>query len=137
MQDSVDLMDALITPSACVMRIKADIPVSALIATLQSLPAMFVVSFYLSFFNSMDIIYVYDWASFLKKKVTMECLIKGYANYIKPLVCYRKKSILIMMGNAENVQNAPMAQHVSEDIVNVRQTVLLNINPFVARMAEQ
>ena len=42
-----------------------------------------------------------------------------------------------MMGNAENAQNAPMGQHVSEDIVNVRQTVLLNINPFVARMAEQ
>ena len=71
------------------------------------------------------------------KKVTMESLIKGYANCIKPLVCYRKKSILIMMGNAENAQNAPMGQHVSEDIVNVRQTVLLNINPFVARMAEQ
>ena len=49
MLDSVDLMDALITPSACVMRIKADIPVSALIATLQSLPAMFVVSLCLSF----------------------------------------------------------------------------------------
>ena len=49
MLDSVDLMDALITPSACVMRIKADIPVTALIATLQSLPAMFVVSLCLSF----------------------------------------------------------------------------------------
>ena len=43
MLDYVDLMDALIMPSACVMRIKADIPVSALIATLQSIPAMFVV----------------------------------------------------------------------------------------------
>ena len=30
-----------------------------------------------------------------------------------------------------------MDQHVFEANVNVQQTVLLNINPFVVRMAEQ
>ena len=33
-------------------------------------------------------------------KVTMECLTKVYVICIKPLVCYKKKSILIMMDNA-------------------------------------